>query len=232
MLKRLSTHFSKLTCIIGLGLWYSAASAAILSPGSNITLNGTTSTINPDLAGTIVHESLIGFTLTDPSGATLLTGNYLDRVIRSTNTGQLIFSGRIQDLAHVGENSVGVLDWSVSGFSGYQTDVEYRTDDLVGDIGPDTAIRSSDGDNVIFDFFIELEPPETSLPSSIATDASLLDLTGTAFLSLEDFISGEDLFIELDGIAAPSPVPLPAAFWLFGSGLIGLIGIQRQRRKG
>ncbi|MCG7940381.1 MAG: VPLPA-CTERM sorting domain-containing protein [Candidatus Thiodiazotropha lotti] len=231
MLRRLSIHFLTLASIIGLGLWFTTASAAILSPGSNITLNGTTLATDPNLAGTVVHENLIGFTLTDPSGATLLTGNYLDRVIRSTNTDQLIFSGRIQDLANVGSSSMGVLDWSVSGFGGYQTDVEYRTDDLLGDIGPETALRSSDGDNVIFDFFIELEPPETSLPSSIATDATLFDLTGTAFLSLENLISGEELEIELDGLAAPSAVPLPAAFWMFGSGLIGLIGFQRQRRK-
>ncbi|MCG8488202.1 MAG: VPLPA-CTERM sorting domain-containing protein [Chromatiales bacterium] len=231
MLKRLSIHFSKLTAIIGLGLWFTTASAAILSPGSNIDLNGTTAAADPDLAGTVVHENLIGFTLTDPSGATLLTGNYLDRVIRSTNTGQLIFSGRLQDLTNVGGNSVGIDDWSVSGFSGYQTDVEYRSDGL-GDVGPYLAARSGDGDNIIFEFDFQLEPPESSLPSSIATDATLFDLSGTAFFSIENLITFDDLEIELTGIAAPSPVPLPAAFWMFGSGLIGLIGIQRQRRKG
>lgn len=33
--------------------------------------------------------------------------------------------------------------------------------------------------------------------------------------------------IELSGTA--SPVPLPAAVWLFGSGLLGLIGIARKK---
>ena len=34
------------------------------------------------------------------------------------------------------------------------------------------------------------------------------------------------------GAYSPSPVPLPAAVWLFGSGLAGLIGVSRRRRAG
>jgi len=34
---------------------------------------------------------------------------------------------------------------------------------------------------------------------------------------------------ELNGVAAPATVPLPAAVWLFGSGLLGLIGIMKRR---
>ncbi|MCG8055306.1 MAG: VPLPA-CTERM sorting domain-containing protein [Candidatus Thiodiazotropha endolucinida] len=230
MLKRLPIHFSKLSFIIGLGLWCSVASSAILSPGSSITLSGTTSTIDPDLAGTIIHEYLIGFEVTDPSGDTLLTGNYLDRVIRSNNTNQLIFSGRIQDLAVTSENSLGIYDWLVTGFSGYQTDVDYRSDDI-GDLAPDQATRLNDGNDILFDFPTELEPPESSLFSSIATDAARFDLSGSAFFGIEDFVNDTDYLLELNGIAAPSPVPLPAAFWLFGSAMIGLIGFQRQRRK-
>ena len=30
---------------------------------------------------------------------------------------------------------------------------------------------------------------------------------------------------------APTPVPAPAAAWLFGSGLLGLLGIGRKRKK-
>lgn len=39
-----------------------------------------------------------------------------------------------------------------------------------------------------------------------------------------------DYFLHLEGIiAAPSAVPVPAAVWLFGSGLIGLIGFARRK---
>ncbi len=33
-----------------------------------------------------------------------------------------------------------------------------------------------------------------------------------------------------ESFVGPSPVPVPAAVWLFGSGLLGLVGIARRRR--
>lgn len=33
------------------------------------------------------------------------------------------------------------------------------------------------------------------------------------------------------GGAPPEPIPVPAAAWLFGSGLVGLVGVARRRRK-
>jgi hypothetical protein len=33
-----------------------------------------------------------------------------------------------------------------------------------------------------------------------------------------------------DVIEPPNPIPLPAAVWLFGSGLLGLIGIAIKKR--
>lgn len=36
-------------------------------------------------------------------------------------------------------------------------------------------------------------------------------------------------YLDSDALAAPSSVPVPAAIWLFGSGLVGLIGYSRRR---
>jgi hypothetical protein len=53
---------------------------------------------------------------------------------------------------------------------------------------------------------------------------------------LEDGSSGTDIFRPYGSInsiafveTSPSPVPIPATFWLFGSGLIGVVGIMRKR---
>jgi hypothetical protein len=238
MLNKLSLHLPKPAMILGLSLCSSVATAAILDPNDSISLSGTTAVSDPNLAGTVVYENQIGFSVTDDGGNTLLTGNYIDTVFRSNNTNALIFSGRIQDLDIVGDNDLGIYDWSISGYSGYQTDVEYRTDLIdpatmapYTGMGPSQATRTTDGDLLTFDFETELAPPDSSLFSSIATDASLFDQSGVVFFGIEDFINDEDYLVEISGIATPSPVPLPAAFWMFGSGLIGLIGFQRQRRK-
>lgn len=34
----------------------------------------------------------------------------------------------------------------------------------------------------------------------------------------------------LDGFVAPGPIPVPAAAWLFGSGLLGLVGVARRKK--
>jgi hypothetical protein len=31
--------------------------------------------------------------------------------------------------------------------------------------------------------------------------------------------------------ATPDPIPIPAAVWLFGSGLLGLVGVAQHRKK-
>ncbi len=42
-------------------------------------------------------------------------------------------------------------------------------------------------------------------------------------VTLDDFIFGTP-------VAAPNPVPVPAAIWLFGTALIGLVGIRKRRK--
>jgi hypothetical protein len=41
---------------------------------------------------------------------------------------------------------------------------------------------------------------------------------------------GTDGTLTITGNNAPPPVPLPAAVWLFGSGLMGLVGVSRRRK--
>ncbi len=36
--------------------------------------------------------------------------------------------------------------------------------------------------------------------------------------------------VTFTGNGGPPPVPLPAAVWLFGSGVLGLVGVSRRRK--
>jgi len=58
------------------------------------------------------------------------------------------------------------------------------------------------------------------LPGNITGEFVKVRLNGTNYLSLA----------EVQVYGNTSPVPLPPSVWLFGSGLVGLIGLRRFRR--
>lgn len=78
------------------------------------------------------------------------------------------------------------------------------------------------------------------------TDAAIDTSVTTLGLSPSDLtFSGNQLLVNVEGltfntstfarinltsVGGPTTVPLPAAFWLFGSGLLGLIGISRRKK--
>lgn len=59
--------------------------------------------------------------------------------------------------------------------------------------------------------------------NGIAGISTTLTTTDTLFNG-EDFTRAQFMHV------APAPVPVPAAVWLFGSGLIGLIGLARRKK--
>jgi hypothetical protein len=46
---------------------------------------------------------------------------------------------------------------------------------------------------------------------------------------LQSYVLGSNLTLSSAGVLSVSSVPLPAAVWLFGSGLLGLIGVGRRK---
>lgn len=87
-----------------------------------------------------------------------------------------------------------------------------------------------DDGSQMFIAFISLD---TSLYSSFDYRALPPDLNNIdlAVFTIEEFdVNGNTTFLGFGRLNAVQVVPVPAAIWLFGSGLIGLIGIARRKK--
>jgi len=79
--------------------------------------------------------------------------------------------------------------------------------------------------------------PDTGLPISELSGSSMSYETGLTYLVGQATISGQDdpnlngivITMGIEGLDPVSAVPVPAAFWLFGSGLIVLAGVIRRK---
>lgn len=215
---------------------YGFLSAAILLPATatavplsgvgitNFPINGTTVLDRPELAGLILEDLITPFTITG-AGETL-SGSIQNRVIRSDLDGTIDFSWRILPDSGTGDISA----FRVDGFAGFALDADYRTDGL-GDIGPNIARYFGDGSgavNFLFDTEVGRLPTGGITESYfffLDTDATAYALTGQFDLVCAPF----DCISEQYNTWGPV-VPVPAAVWLFGSGLIGLLGVARRKK--
>ena len=205
-----------------------AAHAVIVLPGdNNVPLSGTTLAANPDLAGVVLVDALRPFSIQDNSGTTILTGNVQDSVMRSNNTGELIFTPRLRNLVKPMDQA-WIVGLQTTGYTGFATDIDFRTDGI-GDVGPNSASRDITGNELFFRYDPNIiVPPEDALFLSVFTDATVFDRTGSITIFAQNDL-GRIFSTTLVDTLTPA-VPVPAAAWLFGSGLIGLIGIARRKK--
>jgi hypothetical protein len=88
-----------------------------------------------------------------------------------------------------------------------------------GDISIWIDFRSNNGDQLYLNYIaVQGAPYNVTAPGAFNFD---LNLAATD--------SGSMTFGTFAHAQAFAPVPLPAAFWLLGSGLVGLVGIRRKR---
>jgi hypothetical protein len=119
----------------------------------------------------------------------------------------------------------------------------YRTDPIEALLStPYTAVGLYFGnDDLGFDFYATLEVFSGAYSlGSVAVAANKNDYVDqfiglsstTAFDRVTiSYTTGEQLYVFIDdfNLGSPSVVPVPAAAWLFGSGLLGLIGIGKRK---
>jgi len=114
------------------------AVSILLPPGGSVAVPATTAATEPSLAGGVIHDALLPFTIKSASGAVVCAGQLQDRVVRSNTTGQLDFYYRIH--ATTGPGAIGRT--STASFSSLPLRVGYRTDGL-GTVAPKVAARSA-----------------------------------------------------------------------------------------
>ena len=209
--------------------------AAPLLPGSFVPLSGDTVATAPETAGVVRNDNLIDFSF-DITPFSSVGGRIQNRVVESDLLDTLIFAPRIRDTYNFATDNFGILGFQVDGYSGWNTDVGYRTDGS-GDKGPTYASRSDDGDVLTFRYQDPLfisglfgGAQEESMFPFITTNATNYEFTGSMTLFGYDTTSdGELMSLRLTGLAVPTSVPEPSGVLLFGFSLLGLLGLARQR---
>jgi len=125
--------------------------------------------------------------------------------------------------------AVGSFDDSVlSGGSGTIDFSSSSTNSLTIYVGTETFTASNDVG------FGSGNGPSMTLSSNLLTDFNFYALAGNSGAPA-DFSSFFDTFDDLDAMSGTwagtlTVVPVPAAVWLFGSGLLGLAGVARRRK--
>jgi hypothetical protein len=113
------------------------AISVVLPSGTSRSVPSTTAAAEPDLAGGVIHDTLVPFTIRTLGGQVVCTGNLQNRVVMSAKTGLLHFYYRIRDTRGPG----AVVRIGTSDFREFTLGIAYRIDGL-GTVPPRVATRS------------------------------------------------------------------------------------------
>lgn len=155
------------------------------------------------------HATLVNFDLT---GSVLFSTGYGGLVAGDSVTVHGIFD-----------------DTALSGGSGTVAFYSGNGNSLTITAGSNTFTQANDS------LFGASSGPTMTLGSGLLTDFNFGAISGTNSASADfdsyflNFGSGSDLVGSWSSSVQISPVPVPAAMWLFGSGLLALAGLRRRK---
>lgn len=196
-----------------------------LDPGEiTDSLTGITNSQMSELIGLIQFDSYQNFAInsgTEGGSNTLYSATMLTRVVRSNQTGLLTMNFQILDANNAFSGEVSHIE--ISGFDGLVTRVEYRNE-VTGPtmIGPDSALRSDDGNMLSFGFANGLGSSESSKFFFAMLDVAEYDFDANNPQATIYLSSGESVSLDLT-----APIPAPGALALLGAG--GLCFARRRR---
>lgn len=225
-----ASAISRLLVVAALGLPALSAHAVLLAENSDTVLPGTSVAAEPQLAGTVLVDELIQFSFSAGAGLGNITGTVQQRIVRSSVDGTLDFYWRVMNDAN---SAAAIGGFRFGNFVAPEYNANWRIDGL-GDKAPDSAHRFAGDLNsyVNFNFNLFSSDPRDGLLPGQSSNFFFMDTTATNYAKTALF----DLTNMSQSMASgtfeaysPSAVPVPAAAWLLGSGLLGLIGVARRK---
>ncbi len=166
--------------------------------------------------------------------AELLLDNFSGTVTFSSTGGNLGFESGLSGYSAAG--SVSTTAGPVAGYSPTEgANMAHMVSNNVDTSGFVNANGDPGTNGSLLTFWIDVDPGQVlsfdwNFINHEATDPGGDPSTFWDFAFIDIRGAGVSTFHQYDVLAQVTPVPLPAAVWLFGSGLLGLVGMKRLRR--
>jgi hypothetical protein len=211
-----------------------AARASMIAPGGSVNVAATVGA-GSDLAGTVLRDQVIPFTVQSEGGQSIFEGTLQDQVIRLDGGGALVFAQTVR--ADRGFDRPVILDFlRRTGFADQAADADFTGG--AGGASPEKVFRSADGDLLHFKFDDRLAPGEATRLSFVRTESTAFDLGGDteiAFIAPGGVEGEVHLRTARPAVTVgrnPVAIPFPPAAAVFPLGAAVALWARRRLRRG